>query len=777
MSKKVLFSLAVILSSFLFSSVSYAVEPEALVLSNVSINPASSFDPSNSGLNQSLQITYSCLPTPENVSAKIMDSRNVEIRTLNASNGQLLPAFDGEYAGKILEPGTYKVSLTATKAGSASDTAESFFTVSYSNTEKPGFAYFNLSTTSFDPDFGDISFDFSNTKESEITVKILDLNRDIIKTFSSYSDDSFSGAQTHQVVWDGKNDSTYAVNTSTYIAKIILRNAYGVTVEERQFSVTDIGTFPASNAHISDISLRPSTFNPDDDEEIRIIFDIDQDIDELQVVAVRGNDEIEIFEESNLEKETNYEINWDGTDDDEFLSEGNWRIEFRSTLDSNSLICGRTILFEYEKPVIDDLYLSKSTFDNDIGEFTYVIFRVDADSMVDVDVLLDGDEDDNITEEMEVEKDSWYAVSWDGGSYDYDEDISIRVKAYNRANEDVYNTRTIRVDLAEEKTSSSKSNVTADFIDPVISDGSDKLNLFYNIEDDADVTITFYKGTSSSGTKIDELLSINDQSSGDHSISFDAVTSSGSRLSKGVYNYKIVSKLSSSDTETGVFVIGTVGEYDSASSSNTGTSSTKISPNVIIDGVSSSNNVSSSGNCGGFNDVYSSSRYCDAIEWAKNEGIFQGYADGSFKPNNTINRVELLKTAIEANRLITANDDSGNAGFSDVSSGAWYVRYIKSGLLYGIFSGDAGKNTARPGDFVNRAEALKIAFEAKRVSSGYNISQCSGSSYDDVPYNSWYAKYACESKNLGLFDAYLNNFYPGNLATRGEMAYVLYMLR
>jgi flagellar hook assembly protein FlgD len=749
-----------------------------LEILSLTLNPSSNFDPSDKGLNQLLAISYAVSPTPDSVNVRILNSKNDEIKNLSASGGATLPLYDGEYAGEIIEPGTYYVDFTAYKSGYSSVNRKLPFSAYYSNSNKASINNLSLSDSSFDPDFGDTTISFTNSKEADITVKVLDYAGYTVKTFYGYNGATFPASETHSIVWTGTNDSGNDLGNGNYTVKIIARNDYGVSVEERSVTLTDNGIFPSSNVHISNISLRPSTFNPAEDDDITIRFDVLKDLDELQIVAVRGDTEIEIFDESGMDEDDDIEVNWDGTDEDgDSLEEGTWRLEFRSELDSLELVCGRTIVFEYDKPEIDDFYLSKATFDNDIGEFTYVIFRIDADSLVDIDVLEDGDEEENITEEFSASKDEWYALSFDGAGFDYDDDLTIRIKAYNEASESVYSSKTIRVDLAEERSSSSKSNITEDYISPVLSDGTDTLELYYDIEDEADVVISLYKGSNASGTKVNELVNVKDQKAGNHKVSFLPETSSGSKLSKGVYTYKITSKTTNTDTETGLFVLGTVGEFDSAGGSTSDDDDDrydgKVAPGVIIDGNYNGNN---GGEDCGFSDVYEGSKYCEAILWAKENGVFSGYSDGTFRPYAPINRVELLKTIIESNGFYVSNDNSGNAGFTDVASGSWYIRYLKSGASLGIFNGDGGKALARPGDSVNRVEALKMALEARRILSGETVSYCSAP-YNDVSSNSWYTNYVCESKNLRLFEAFGNFFYPSNSALRGEVAYMLYRLR
>ena len=166
---------------------------------------------------------------------------------------------------------------------------------------------------------------------------------------------------------------------------------------------------------------------------------------------------------------------------------------------------------------------------------------------------------------------------------------------------------------------------------------------------------------------------------------------------------------------------------------------------------------------------------CEAITWAKDSGVVRGYADGTFKPSASINRMEMLKVVLEALGIGPDASVSGNLGFKDVESGAWYMGYIKTGKDRGIFSGDTGKATARPGDTVNRVEALKLAFETVRIQKGLALNRCE-SSYADVKSTDWFSVYACQAAQYDLFDISGNNLAPGTLSSRGEIVEMLYRM-
>jgi hypothetical protein len=98
-----------------------------------------------------------------------------------------------------------------------------------------------------------------------------------------------------------------------------------------------------------------------------------------------------------------------------------------------------------------------------------------------------------------------------------------------------------------------------------------------------------------------------------------------------------------------------------------------------------------------------------AVEFLQQRGILDGNDDGSFNPQGAINRAESLKVLLEA--LGEVVDEEGASVFSDVPRSAWYAGYVGRARALGIVKG-YGDGTFRPGQTVNQVELLKIAFES-----------------------------------------------------------------
>lgn len=123
--------------------------------------------------------------------------------------------------------------------------------------------------------------------------------------------------------------------------------------------------------------------------------------------------------------------------------------------------------------------------------------------------------------------------------------------------------------------------------------------------------------------------------------------------------------------------------------------------------------------------------YEEMIEFLQDEEIVSGYPDGSFKPDDPVNRVEYLKVVLES-----AYDEipavSDNCGFDDVEAGAWYTKYICKGVEEGIVNGYPD-GTFRPTDQVSFVEAAKIS----ALGYDYELPEFSGDDPWYMPYVSF----------------------------------------
>ena len=173
-----------------------------------------------------------------------------------------------------------------------------------------------------------------------------------------------------------------------------------------------------------------------------------------------------------------------------------------------------------------------------------------------------------------------------------------------------------------------------------------------------------------------------------------------------------------------------------------------------------------------FSDVSSDHKYYPAINYLQENGIVSGYADGSFRPDQEVNRAEALKIILLGSKVLVP-EIQDQAIFPDVVYGTWYAKFAAKAKNLGIVSGDSGTNMFRPGDTVNLAEILKILLKTNSV----EVTAADSAPYADVPADSWFAPYFSYAFSIALLPQKSDEAVePATPVTRGLMAHLIYQL-
>lgn len=167
-----------------------------------------------------------------------------------------------------------------------------------------------------------------------------------------------------------------------------------------------------------------------------------------------------------------------------------------------------------------------------------------------------------------------------------------------------------------------------------------------------------------------------------------------------------------------------------------------------------------------FEDVAPTDPSAKAIETLYFEGIINGYDDGTFKPNETINRAELLTILTSA---VDADLSGGYSNcFSDVGT-EWFAPFVCYAKVAGWINGYSD-GTYRPSQTVNRAEALAIVLSAFEYEIPASVE---GSPLADVPATEWYAPVVRAAIDNGVIPEF-GNFDAGHQMTRADFAQMVY---
>lgn len=176
-----------------------------------------------------------------------------------------------------------------------------------------------------------------------------------------------------------------------------------------------------------------------------------------------------------------------------------------------------------------------------------------------------------------------------------------------------------------------------------------------------------------------------------------------------------------------------------------------------------------------FEDLDFLSPYYQAISYLKENDIIGGYLDYTFKPDNPLNRAELLKILVEAAGNNPNAEDYNNC-FPDVKTD-WYARYVCFAYTKGWINGYPN-GTFKPENFVNKAEAIKMLMNIFDLYEWRNegFGGFDGYPYQDVEVGAWYMQYIGQAKELGILEETEGYFYPGNNITRGQISENIYRL-
>ncbi|MBD3156651.1 hypothetical protein GF369_02370, partial [Candidatus Peregrinibacteria bacterium] len=161
----------------------------------------------------------------------------------------------------------------------------------------------------------------------------------------------------------------------------------------------------------------------------------------------------------------------------------------------------------------------------------------------------------------------------------------------------------------------------------------------------------------------------------------------------------------------------------------------------------------------------------EAISFLKNEGVIQGYPDGSFKPENTVSRVEVLKFILEGIDAQIA--DAKTLPFSDTENGTWYADYLQTALYLNIIDGYPD-GSFKPSNTVNKAEFMKMLIEAMNIDIDPEVRSMP---LRDVDTDAWYAPYAQFAYQKNIMDFEDRAFNANEYMTRENVAEAMYRVQ
>jgi hypothetical protein len=173
-----------------------------------------------------------------------------------------------------------------------------------------------------------------------------------------------------------------------------------------------------------------------------------------------------------------------------------------------------------------------------------------------------------------------------------------------------------------------------------------------------------------------------------------------------------------------------------------------------------------------FVDIGTAHPHFNAISFLKDEGIIQGYPDGSFKPNNEVSRVEVMKFILEG--IDTEIQTATTLNFRDTNINEWYADYLFTAKKLGVVEGYPD-GSFKPSASVNKVEFLKMLILAANIDIDPEVRNVFN--LDDVKNDDWFAPYVKFAIEKNIIDFEGNKFYPGEEMKRDKIAEAIYRIK
>lgn len=751
-----------------FTNIQLVLGGEQPVISSPTVVP-NSFSPQNG---ETAEVWFS-LNTNADYSIEILKNPNNDVVWKGASKAEVgglyKKAWDGkanygQYSGTYAPAGLYTVKITAKKIGYEDDVNFTFVTVEQAEqipapTTVPTISNVTAAPAypqSFNPQAGGtVEIKFSLNKPATYHVDMIK-GGVVVANVTPGAGVAAQNAGYHTATWNGKISSGAYADEGTYMARVKAQNSAGWAVAEYALVLIDYPaeTPPTGNApNVTNDYAFPNPFDPIT-QTTKIYYTLNTT--SIVTVSVLSGTDSKTLKNAVTESAGTYYVSWDGTNAVgtkvangsqvyKIIAQNSYGYDVEmGTVDvsgSTGTGTGTGTTTTYLAPSLLNLYATPSIFDPLEGS-TSVCYTVTADASISIAIL---------DSEIEVKKlinsasrtAGSHCEAWNGkatsGSYANSGMYNIKVFAVNSLGYDLEFTP-VQVNLNQFYTPTSAPdisgvNIEPDPFNPAI---ENEAIIYYQINKKANVNISI---ETLSGVNKKTLIDGKEKSQGSHWVKWSGYDKFGNPMEAGEYRIRVEAwNVYGMDLLKKKFYLGPAGS-------------------VVFVPVGEK--------CAGFLDVGLGNPYCKAITMVKNTGIFQGYPDGTFKPNQPINRAETVKVILLALNKSLLSPDGTNLGFWDVAPFDWYTSYLRTAKIHGIINGYPD-GTFKPGNTVNRAELLKMFLEATEIA----IPGCYGQPYPDVPANSpWYLKYACFAKQYDLVEVdTMGRMKPGTPMTRGGVA-------
>jgi flagellar hook assembly protein FlgD len=662
-------------------------------ISGVSVSP-NPFDPDQTSTTFTFDLDKSA-----DVKLEILGTTYSSTTTFAAGNDRTKTWNGRDNSNNQVPDGTYTYRLTATNPGtsSPSDVATGTITVDSdggsNNDNAPNVTTHYATPTTFNPEDGedtDIVVNLDKVAD-DLTVEVR-IDGDYVKVDGTRHDVS-NGTFT----WDGEDEDGDIVADGIYTYRITATNSFGTNTATGTVRVDtdEDGGVDHDDDYgdlIDNIDTDRDDFNPEDDEKVKLEFDVVKNSVKVTVDVLDEDDDVirTLFSNKSYDDSNNNTVSWDGEDKDgDIVNDGDYTIRIRATksgypnevayrdveVDTDGSSNGDDDFEDDYGDLIDNVDVEDALFNPEDKERAKLIFDVEQDNVdITVDVI---DRDEDVEKELidkQYDDSNNNSVYWNGrdedNDYSKDDLYLFRIRAEKSGHDDEVAYRWLEVDT--------------DGIIIGFPNGNGKYCAGFT---DVPASNPYCKAI--------ELMKL-----------------------KGIF----------SGYPDGTFRIG---------SAINRAETVKVV--VLAIGLSLANN-----NTVHFWDVPNNAWYISYLASAVRYGVINGYPDGAFRGDRVVNRVELLKIFLEGTGITMPY--CTKAPFNDTPANAetrWYIDYVcfaaNNGLMYG--DGAGNYNPAAP---MTRGDVAMLFynFYVRGMDSQINLGYYTGSNtynpYTYVPTTSYY---------------------------------------
>ena len=178
-----------------------------------------------------------------------------------------------------------------------------------------------------------------------------------------------------------------------------------------------------------------------------------------------------------------------------------------------------------------------------------------------------------------------------------------------------------------------------------------------------------------------------------------------------------------------------------------------------------------------FTDVPTTHPAFAAIAALQEQGVLQGYPDGTFQPNRIVNRAEAVKIITAPLVLQSVIDKVKTSVYADVPADSWYKGYVEAARTeLGILDGPPKTQTFNGERPVKKAEFLKMMLLGNKFDTGAYGELKLPLATDVQDPDAWFYPYLRYSLASSVTMAENGLLQPSKELTRAEVAMFLYRL-